>query len=320
MGVARRDVVPGSLFSQPWWLDAVAPGAWEAIAVEKGGQVLARLPYVVKNRLGFTLILMPRLTQTLGPWLAPHEAKYTTQLSREHKLMTSLIEQLPPFDYFSQRFHYSIANWLPFYWQGFSQTTRYTYVLEDLSDLDAVWQEIRKNIKTDVRKAQKQLVVRSDLGLDVFLDLNAKTFKRQGLALPYSRELVMRLDCACQERNCRKMFFAQGAQGQVHAAAYIVWDEQSAYYLMGGADPELRSSGATSLVLWEAIQFAATVTRTFDFEGSMVESIERFFRAFGARQKPYYQVTKVNSLRLKAGLAWAAKLAECLGRRFFLYA
>lgn len=319
MGVVRRDFVPGSLFSQPWWLDAVAPGAWDEITLEGEGEVLARLPYVIKKRFGLTLILMPRLTQTLGPWFAPHEAKYVTQMSRQHELMNSLIEGLPKFDYFYQNFHYSITDWLPFYWRGFTQTTRYTYVLEELEDLDAIWGEMRENIRRAVRKARKQLVVRSDLGLDRFLDLNAQTFERQGLPLPYSRELVVRLDSACREHHCSKIFFAEDAQGRVHAAAYIVWDEQAAYYLMGGADPELRSSGATSLVLWEAIQFAAGVTRTFDFEGSMIESIERYFRAFGARQKPYCRVTKANSLRLRAALTLTGTLAKPLGQRLFLF-
>jgi hypothetical protein len=50
--------------------------------------------------------------------------------------------------------------------------------------------------------------------------------------------------------------------------------------------------------MWEAVQFAATVTRKFDFEGSMMEPVERFFRAFGARQFPYFHVTK-SSPRMK---------------------
>ncbi len=288
-----------TIFQQPFWLDAVAPNKWRMIEVKKGEQVEARLPYVVKKRFGFTWLIMPPLTQTLGPWFASHATKYVKQLSRQHDSITALIEQLPPFDYFSQTFHYSITNWLPFYWRSFEQTTRYTYVIEDLSDLDAVWRETRENIRTDVRKAQKQLTVRSDLSLEDFLDLNEMTFKRQGMALPYSRELVVRLDRACQKHNCRQMFFAEDTQGRLHAAIYVVWDDQAAYYLMSGSDPELRNSGATSLLVWEAIQFAATVTQTFDFEGSMIRPIERFCRAFGARQKPYLHITKTNSLLLR---------------------
>lgn len=114
------------------------------------------------------------------------------------------------------------------------------------------------------------------------------------MPLPYTRELVRRLDSACEAQNARRMFFAEDAQGRTHAAIYLVWDENSAYYLMGGGDPELRSSGASSLLLWEAIQFAATVSNKFDFEGSMGESIERFFRGFGARQVPYFYVRRMN--------------------------
>src|SRR5215467_5556332 len=96
-----------SIFQQPWWLDAVAPGAWGEVTVEKGGQLVARLPYVVKKYLGFTLISMPPLTQALGPWLLPYSGKYIHQLSDEKGLMTEIIEQLPTFDFFLQYFHYS---------------------------------------------------------------------------------------------------------------------------------------------------------------------------------------------------------------------
>jgi hypothetical protein len=65
---------------------------------------------------------------------------------------------------------------------------------------------------------------------------------------------------------------------------------------MGGANPELRSSGATSLCLWEAIRFASKVCSRFDFEGSMIEPVERFFRGFGARQVPYFQINKKSRL------------------------
>jgi hypothetical protein len=56
--------------------------------------------------------------------------------------------------------------------------------------------------------------------------------------------------------------------------------------------------------MWEAIQFASTVTSAFDFEGSMIKSVERFFRAFGAKPYPYLVISKINSpLRLAYGTA-----------------
>lgn len=288
-----------TIFQQPFWLDAVAPGKWGAVEVRHGDVLHARMPYVEKVSGGHRELGMPPLTQTLGPWFAPQGGKHVTQLSNQHELMLGLIAGLPAFDYFRQSFHHSITNWLPFHWQGFQQTTRYTYVIEDLTDLDHVWADARKNIKTDVRKAQKQLAVRSDLEVDTLLRINHMTFARQGLRQPYPDELVHRIDQACGEHKCCRLLCAEDAHGNIHGAVYIVWDDQAAYAILSGADPELRTSGVSSFLYWEAIRFAATVTKSFDFEGSMMQSVEAINRGFGAVQKPYFQVTKYNSLGLK---------------------
>lgn len=290
-----------AIFQQPWWLDAVAPNHWDAVVLERGGEPVARLPYVIRTRRRMTELIMPPLTQTLGPWLRPSKGKLSRQLTEQKDLMNDLIQKLPPFDFFIQNFHYSITNWLPFYWNGFEQTTRYTYVLDDLRDPEKLWEGLASNIRREIKKAQNRfhLTITSDCDITVFMDLNEQTFQRQGTDPPYTREIVQRLDAACALRQARKMFFAIDEDGCTHAAVYIVWDERSTYYLMGGSDPELRTSGATSLCMWEAIKFAATVTERFDFEGSMIEPVERFFRAFGAKQTPYFQVSKINSRLLK---------------------
>ena len=202
---------------------------------------------------------------------------------------------------FRQSAHYDFQNWLPFYWHGFSQTTRYTYVIEDLSDTEIVWANIQSRIKRNIKKAVERsgLQLEVDPSLAEFLSINAMTFHRQGQQVPYSDDYVRRIDAVCKDNACRRIFLARDASGRAHAAIYIVWDERSAYYLMGGADPEFRDSGAMGFLMWEAIKHSATVTRAFDFEGSMIESIENFFRGFGAVQKPYHRLVKVNSKLLR---------------------
>lgn len=290
------------IFFQPWWLDATAGSEfWDVVVIELDGAVSAVLPYILSERRGFRLIGQPALTQFLGPWLKMDGVSQKNVLSRQKVLLSRLVDALPEFDYYSQNWSRDQQNWLPFYWKGFSQTTYYTYVIPDISDLEKVWKGFQANIKTDVRKAQGRfnLTVRTDLDIDDFLALNAQVFQRQGKAVPYTADYVRRLDAACVEHNSRKIFIAEDADGRRHAGVYIVWDRNSAYYLMGGGDPELRNSGATSLCMWEAIKFASTVTRQFDFEGSMLEPVERFFRAFGAEQRPYFNVSKNRSRLLK---------------------
>lgn len=310
---AQETSIP--IFCRDWWLDAVAPGQWDVALVETGGRVVAAMPYALRRRWGLRVIAQPPLTQFAGPWVAPSEGREQRRLEMEKDLYSALIDQLPRFDRFSQNWHHGTTNWLPFHWRGFRQTTRYTYRLADLGDLDAVWAGFSSNIRSDVRKAQGRFGVRlrAEARLEDFLDLNDKTFARQSLAVPYGRDLVRRIDAACAGQGRRAILIAEDAEGRAHAGCYLVWDEAAAYYLMGGGDPALRSSGATSLVLWEAIRLAAGVTRSFDFEGSMLEPVERFFRAFGARQTAYFSVSK-DASRLAAA-ATALRTVLRAGRR-----
>ncbi|MEO6773413.1 MAG: GNAT family N-acetyltransferase [Kofleriaceae bacterium] len=300
------------LFCRDYWLDAVAPGAWDAVMLESGGTPIGAWPFVRHRRLGFDYLQLPLLTQFLGPWISyPAGQKQHSRLSHEKEVFTALIERLPAHDYLIQNCHHSITNWLPFYWRGFAQTTRYTYVLDDLRDPEAVFAAFRSNIKTDIKKARKAVTVVVSEDLDRFYAVNRLTFARQDTSPPYSLELLRRLDGALAARGQRRILLAVDAAGAVHAGVYLVWDEHTAYYLMSGGDPALRSSGATSLLVWEAIQHAATVARSFDFEGSMMEPVERFIRAFGAAQRPYSQLTHVGTRKMQLRL-----LAEqVLGRR-----
>ncbi|MGN8225763.1 GNAT family N-acetyltransferase [Gracilimonas sp. BCB1] len=284
------------IFHQPWWLEAVAPGHWNIVKVEKGGQVFASMPYIIKKKFGMNLITMPPLTQTLGPWIKPLPGKYSTQLSKEKELLNELIDKLPKFHFFRQRFHYSQKNWLPFYWNGFKQTTRYTYVLEDISNPDKIWDNMQGNIRREIKKASDVVHLEVTDDPNVMWDLWNLNFEHKGQEVQTNYEDFIRIDNACAEHNARKIFLAKDKHGNLHSAMYLIWDEQSAYYLIGGANPEYRTSGAASFLMYEAIKFASDKTKRFDFEGSMIESVERFFRGFGGVQTPYFEITKSNFL------------------------
>ncbi|MEY8200576.1 MAG: GNAT family N-acetyltransferase [Colwellia sp.] len=284
------------IFSQPWWLDATCGNRWDVCLVEGANGMLASMPYVIKSHYGFVELSQSPLTQKLGPWLKPSSAKRGKVLGQQKKLLSKLISQLPKYDYFNQKWDCSYTNWLPFYWLGFSQTTRITYQLSNLGDLNAVWEGLQSNIKGDVRKALKHNVkLKENPTIEEFIELNKKVFARQQKSLPYSEELVRIIDRACLQHQRGKLFVVADDKGHNHAAVYLIWDENSAYYLMGGGDADLRNSGATSLCLWEAIKFASTVTKKFDFEGSMIEPVEKFFKAFGAEQVLYHAISKSNS-------------------------
>ena len=286
----------GCIFCKSWWLEAAAPGAWQVVVVRGSQGILAGLPFTTARVRGGLEIRMPQLTQTLGPLFAPPTGdKYTANLSTEMELLKRLVDGLPSFRRASIRCHPNLTNWLPFYWAGFNQTSRFTYSLEDLASLDQVWQGMESTTRGKIRKAEKSGIrIVETLDIDQFLTLNRKTFERQGKGLPYPVELVHRLDRVCATHNARRIYLAQDEQGRTHSALYVVFDQTCMYNLMQGGDPDLRSSGANLLAMWHSIQFASTVTQRYDFEGSMLPNVEPVFRSFGSVQKPYFVLSKDN--------------------------
>ena len=282
------------LFARAWWLDVTCgPNRWDALLVEKNGQIKAAMP-LYKPING--VISMPPFTQTMGPWFAPNseDTKYTTSLGQRQALCRSLIEQLTPYRVFLQNFHHAITDWLPFYWAGYQQTTRYTYVLEGINLPDYLLEQMSANIRRNIQKARDKhrLTIHKGIPIEAFLEVQAQTFARQGLRLKQDVNVLRRLIEVSREKQQGDLWGAYDAAGQLHAAAFVVWQDQSAYYIAGGGNPALRNSGAHSFVLWEAIRYVAEFADRFDFEGSMLPGVERFFREFGARQIPYFTITK----------------------------
>ncbi|NHM17554.1 GNAT family N-acetyltransferase [Tritonibacter mobilis] len=285
------------LFHQAWWLDAVCgKNGWNVVTYIRGGRIVAALPYVIKKKFGFSQIGQPNFTQTLGVWFAPTNTKYTKKIGQEKEIIFSLIDSLPKHHVFFQSFHHSFVNWMPFYFRGFEQTTKYSYVIEDLSDTDRVWKDMSTAVRTDVRKAEKALSIVDSISSDFFYSVISKTYDRQGMSVPYSQERFTAISEEVLQHGAGKMFAAVDDKERIHAVVFLVWDKNCAYYLIGGGDPELRNSGGATLCLWEAIKFSSTVTKAFDFEGSMVEGIERFFRGFGGKQKPYFRIYRFSNL------------------------
>jgi lipid II:glycine glycyltransferase (peptidoglycan interpeptide bridge formation enzyme) len=215
--------------------------------------------------------------------------------------MENILEQLPDVDCLKQDFHPNLTNWLPFYWNDYQESTRYTYQLHNLQDLDKTYAAFNRNIKRNIKKAKAAVRIVQDLSPTAFYEISEKSFARQGLKMPYSFSQFLKQDQALAKHQARQMFFAMDEQDNIHAAAYLIWDGQSSYYHLSGDNSDFRKSGATILLIWEAIQYTQQVLglNTFDFEGSMVKRIELVRRQFGAVQQPYFRIWKYNSLLYK---------------------
>jgi len=282
-----------SLFVQDWYMDVFTDCDWDVAIAYRGDEIVGTMPFMIKQKGIFKYVTMPDHIRSMGPYILPEWRK----LNFQHKIMGELIDQLPKLDSFIQYFHRDINNWLPFYWKGYQQKTRYTYVLDNLNDLDQLLKDTNRNVKRSIRKAEKIVQLKEDLPIETFYEINKMSYDRSGSKYPYDFKELVRLDTTLAKHNARKIFYAEDANGNIHSVAYLIWDKQASYYHLSGDDPKLRESGAGIFLVWESIKYTKNVLGldTFDFEGSMVAPIERIRRRFGAVQKPYFEVWKHNS-------------------------
>ncbi|MDR1097970.1 MAG: GNAT family N-acetyltransferase [Tannerella sp.] len=287
---AKEDSIP--VFSRDWWLDAACNNDWKVLMLEKKGRVYAAMPLYIPCK---NVVSMPDYTQTMGIWFAAgaEDAGYLSVLERRQAACKSLIEQMGRYRSFLQNFSYGFTDWLPFYWAGYTQTTRYTYILHAIGDFDKTLSRMSRQTRRNLKRAgERQLTVHRGIDTDDFIRVQSLTFERQGMRNKQSPVVLRRLVDAARERGQGELFGGIDRDGNIHAVAFIVWQNSSAYYIAGGGDPAFRSSGAHSLVLWEAIKYVSQYTGQFDFEGSMLPGVERFFREFGAVQTPYFRISR----------------------------
>ena len=282
-----------NIFEQPWWLNTVAKNRWQDITIVENNEVIARWPVVSKKRFLFQRITMPKLTQTLGIWIKPAESAEPDTLSRLKEITIDLLGKIPHAHDFKVRLDSSFNYFLPFHWRGYSIKPLITYKITDLKNPDDIFSNFDKSTKRKINSAKKKLVIREDLDIDVLIRVVNLTYQAQNRKSPISVDLIKSIDEACKRNGTGKMLAAVDDAGNVHACTYFVFDENTFYYLIPGSDPQYKSSNAQSLIIWEAIKIASSLSREFDFEGSMIEGIEKFFRQFGAKPVVYYQISKI---------------------------
>lgn len=283
------------LFMQAWWLDATNM-PWDVILYQPNDKVVGFYVFSYVKKWGKTLILQPMLTQYSGPYLFyPAGISMAQKYSLQNKAYNYFIEQLEAKNYhfIEQNWHHSQHNWQPFYWQGFKQTTRYTFILKDM-DVTAIKKGLSSDKKNKLNKAQT-LQLRLDTSCQAFYSLCKQHIQAKGDAIFYSLETFQKLHDAAKQRQQGQILSLHDSAGHIHAALWVVWDSQAAYHLIMPIVPTLRNSGASTRLIVEAIRFLQDKTRQYDFEGSMIQNVALHNQSFGATQVAFHQIQKSHS-------------------------
>jgi len=288
------------IFSQDWWLDTVCgEEKWDVAIVENNGQVIAALPYQYKKKYGISYIINPKLTPYLSLWINyPQNQKSIKKQSFEKKIINEITKKLPDFNWFNLGLHYNLTNWLPFYWNNFKQTTKYTYILQPKVTIDDTVKLFSDSTKNILKKEISKNEIQNKGSDETFFTLIKKTFKKQNLVPPIKLELLQKITAICKDKNCGEILFAKN-NNHILSGLFFVCDTNYLYILMTGRDNNIPNNNSLYKLIYEAIKIAINKNINVDFEGSMIEPVEHFFRSFGGKQTPYFQIEKVNSPLLK---------------------
>jgi hypothetical protein len=296
----------GTLFCRSWWLTAAFGHDFDVLAATRAGEIVAGmpLPYAVSGKR--KRVVSPAMTTTMGVLFSPSltaSGDYEKQLSTEMDVLSGLVAAIPPNEGFSAAFHPSFTNWLPFYWQNYGQTTCYTYVLENTGDFDALVRKMHHSKRKNLARAQTLVSIERNITAASFYKHHKMTLEKEGKVISYSAAYLERIVDAARLHANIELLAAVDPSGAVHSAIIVLYDRVSAYYIASSIDPDYRNSGSTTLLLVEAMRAVFSITSRFDFEGSMIPGVEQSFRRFGARQVPYFVISREEGLRPKIRIA-----------------
>ena len=298
----------GALYALHGYATTIA-GHWQAAFVKKGDNWLAVMPFVSSQKWGLKYSLQPLFSQYWGVFFASFEGSAYKQLSLQRKCLEALLPVWEPFRLVKYRLAPETHYLLPYHWKGFQLQPRFTYLLALEEEEKSLWQQLASPLQRQIRKIEKRkLEVRRSTDPNDLLALIQKQKARGHDVLGGAKggmALLRKLIVFLQTSGYGEIYLLPDEASEPLAAALIAHFRSKSMYLIGAFDPETRDSGAMSFLMWQAIlQARQKKAQYFDFEGSMIEGIEGFFRKFGASPTTYFEISK-NTLPLP--LKWMDK-------------
>lgn len=304
---AQQEYMP--VFMTPWWMDAVCAGKeWDVLLAEdENGQIQGVMPYLLRRRAWFNYIIMPQQTQIGGIWVT---AETTADKWKTAEVCRQIKEQLD-----GMKLAYYYQQYLPgslcvdaMRGLGFKTRERITYRVDDLSNPEALVASFSKNKRRQLQKAQGLRVERG-MNPEDFYRFHRRCLAARKRRIAYTREFLLVLERKAKRLGQCEIISICNAEGQPYAAAFLVWDKHYMYFLIPVYDPAFHDSGASAMLVLEAMKLAREKHVHFDFEGSMEKGTAEHYRQFGSTPVKYFSVEKYYKPIFRLAIWWQ-KLRE----------
>ena len=262
-----------TLYPYSWYLDTVSPG-WYALV---RGDYEMVMPLTWKRRYGIRMLIQPILTQQLGIFSRrsldnEYILEFIRSISHEYLLVDICLNRENHFEASSVR-----------------QEPRYNYEL-DISDPG---RDLEKDYASNtLRNVLKGKVHRSrieEIGIETYLDL--KFSLKENAQLKRYRKYFERLYIRLVERD-RAMITGIRSGRELHTAAILAFSNSRTIYLNGCSTESGKEQRGMFVLMDHMIRLNQGKYPIFDFEGSSIPGVARFFEGFGARRMVYPRITR----------------------------
>lgn len=288
----------GSIYGKSWYLDALQVN-YRILVVEKDNQIYGGIVLTKNEIFTFSNPLFVKYLGIFFPYLKGKLQNITSEKYKICELIISEIKHIKTFDY---TFNPNFTNWLPFFWNGYKQTTYYSYRLNIQDDSMSFKRNFDKSLNYDIRKAESLDYQFSEIiDSDIFYKILSKSFEVQNSKPPFSKKKIHLM-----QENLKDNMITFGVKNnneEFLAVCGLIYDQHSCYLILNGMDYQ-NSKYANQYLLSKAIeQMMYKGITIFDFEGSIIKRIESFYRQFGGVPIPYFKIHKdnmMNSLKSNA--------------------
>lgn len=179
--------------------------------------------------------------------------------------------------------HYDIKYWYPMKWKGFNQTTRYHFITK-IKDKKKCWDNLETKIRTDIRKAAKNKLYIKEETIDDFLSLYKKTNPRNFKEIyKFYKTLSTNLKCEIRTTYLKK---------EALSSIFFIEFKDTIYYIDSYKNSNKKFYGSQSFNIWNLIENSNATY--FNFLGSSIPAVEKYFRGFGGDPKPHSVIYRTN--------------------------
>lgn len=294
----------GTVFHTSVWLKGRKEGELHISVCFNGLQMIGGFPWLLNKRIGLKRVVKPRLTPYYGPvWKSDLDATTLDQM------ISGILGGLFDYDVFSLSLlpGYSVPELnLPVPCRRRNIRTCLRYPDHPTSYSKGLSYEIR-------RAALKGVVISETDDPKIIYPLTLNSFQRIGRPHPFRFNEFERLLSTMIKHNRCTAFKAEYEDTGIIGIQLLLHDSYRAYNIMSGIDWNHKKLNAGSLLMAHSIEWAQQHGLIFDFEGSSIEPVFRFFMRFGPEVVTYPYLIYTNTRRVK----WLNSAAQLFGRKLY---